>query len=255
MSFEAPPPDCALQHDPSRPLRVISSGSGTLVDPAPKMILVDTTASLVFFSNFAIIFIRRLRASEGSSAMLERNQLPLRPAAPGFAAAWVAVIAGASVALSLVFACVTPFVALAAVSAVVLPRRMALMAVLLAWLANQTVGYLVLGYPETFDSFAWGLAIGVAAFASLAAALGVLRLAAGLAVTMTGAFLAGFVAYEGVLFAATAVLPSGDAAFSAAVVAEVLLINSLAAIGLICLHAGAAASGALVAAQPAPVPR
>ncbi len=109
-----------------------------------------------------------------------------------------------------------------------------------------------LGYPQTFDSFAWGLAIGIAAFASLAAALAVLRLAAGLAVTMTGAFMSGFVAYEGVLFAATAVLPSGDGAFSAAVVAEVLLINSLAAVGLICLHAGAAVSRALVAAQPGP---
>ncbi|MFB2607924.1 hypothetical protein ACE04B_39210 [Rhizobium phaseoli] len=185
--------------------------------------------------------------------MLERNQLPLRPAATSFAAAWVAIIACASVALSLVLACVTPFVALAAVSAVVLPRRMALMAVLLAWLTNQMVGYLVLGYPQTFDSFAWGLAIGIAAFASLAAALGVLRLAADLIVTMAGAFLAGFIAYEGVLFAATAVLPSGDGAFSAAVVAEVLLINSLAAIGLICLHAGAASSRALVAAQPGPV--
>ncbi|ANL66299.1 hypothetical protein AMC82_CH02664 [Rhizobium phaseoli] len=185
--------------------------------------------------------------------MLERNQLPLRPAATSFAAAWVAIIAGASVALSLVLACVTPFVALAAVSAVVLPRRVALRAVLLAWLANQAVGYLVLDYPQTFDGFAWGLAIGIAAFASLAAALGVLRLAAGLAVTMAGAFMAGFVAYEGVLFTATAVLPSGDGAFSAAVVAEVLLINSLAAIGLFCLHAGAASSGALVAAQPGPV--
>ncbi|WP_106796655.1 hypothetical protein [Rhizobium sp. H4] len=184
--------------------------------------------------------------------MLERNQLPLRPAVPGLAVAWVVVIAGASVVLSLFFACVTPFVALSAVSAVVLPRRMAVAAVLLAWLANQMVGYLVLDYPETWESYAWGLAIGIAAFASLTAALFVLRLAAGLTVTMSGAFLAGFIAYEGVLFAATAVLPSGDGAFSAAVVAEVLLINSLAAVGLICLHAGAAASRALVAAQPAP---
>jgi hypothetical protein len=70
---------------------------------------------------------------------------------------------------------------------------------------------------------------------------------------MAGAFLAGFVAYEGALFAATAVLPSGEGAFSAAVVANVLLINSLAAIGLICLHAGAAASRALVARQPGTV--
>ncbi|MDF0697164.1 hypothetical protein PYR71_11710 [Rhizobium sp. MC63] len=185
--------------------------------------------------------------------MLERNQLPLRPAAPVFAVAWVVVIASASVALSLLLACVTPFVALAAVSAVVLPRRMALMAVLLAWLANQTVGYLVLGYPQTFDSFSWGLAIGIAAFAALAAALVALRLTTGPVVTMAGAFIAGFAAYEGVLFAATAVLPSGDGAFSAVVVAEVLLINSLAAVGLVCLHAGAAASRALVAARPAPV--
>ncbi len=185
--------------------------------------------------------------------MLERNQLPLRPVAPGFAVAWVVVISGASVALSLLFACITPFVALAAVSAVILPRRMAVTAVLLAWLANQMVGYLVLGYPQTWDSYAWGLAIGIAAFACLATALGVLRLSTDLTVTMAGAFLAGFVAYEGALFAATAVLPSGEGAFSAAVVANVLLINSLAAIALICLHAGAAASRALVARQPGTV--
>lgn len=193
----------------------------------------------------------RVRPLERSFEMLERNQLPLRPAAPGFAVAWVTVIAGASVALSLLFACVTPFVALAAVSAVVLPRKMAIMAVLFAWLANQTVGYLMLGYPQTFDSFAWGLTIGVAAFASLVASLGVLRLKASLAATMAAAFIAGFVAYEAVLFAATVALPSGDGAFSAAVVAEVLLINSLAVIGLICLYIGAAGR-ALVAAQPGP---
>lgn len=184
--------------------------------------------------------------------MLERNQFPLRPVIPGFAVAWVVIISGTSVALSLVFACVTPFVALAAVSAVILPRRMALTAVLLAWLANQMVGYLVLGYPQTWDSYAWGLAIGIAAFASLAAALGVLRLAAGPSVAAAGAFIAGFVAYEGVLFAATAVLPSGEGAFSASVMANVLLINALAAIGLICFHAGAAAGRALVASQPGP---
>ncbi|TAV49415.1 hypothetical protein ELI30_14415 [Rhizobium leguminosarum] len=185
--------------------------------------------------------------------MLERNQLPLRPVAPSFAVAWVVVISGASVALSLLFACITPFVALAAVSAVILPRRMAVTAVLLAWLANQMVGYLVLGYPQTWDSYAWGLAIGIAVFACLATALGVLRLSTDLTVTMAGAFLGGFVAYEGVLFAGTAVLPSGEGAFSAAVVADVLLINSLAAVGLICLHAGAAASRALVARQPGTV--
>ncbi|RUM00162.1 hypothetical protein [Rhizobium chutanense] len=184
--------------------------------------------------------------------MLERNQFPLRPVVPGFAVVWVVVISGASVALSLLFACVTPFVALAAMSAVILPRRMAVTAVLLAWLANQMIGYLVLGYPQTWDSYAWGLAIGVAAFASLAAALGVLRLAADLAVTMAGAFIAGFVAYEGMLFAATAVLPSGDGAFSASVVADVLLINSLAAVGLICLHAAAAVGRAFVTRQPGP---
>lgn len=182
--------------------------------------------------------------------MLARDQLPLRPAAAGFAAAWVIAIAGASVGLSLVFACVTPFVALAAVSAVVLPRRMAVTAVLLAWLANQLVGYLVLGYPQTWDSYAWGLAIGIAAFASLGAAIAALRLTADLAVTMTGAFLAGFIAYEGVLYTATSVLPSGEGAFSLAVVGEVLLINALAAVGLVCLHAAAAGRG-FVAASPA----
>jgi precorrin-6A synthase len=35
--------------------------------------------------------------------------------------------------------------------------------VAVAWLANRTVGYLVLGYPRTWVSFAWGAPIGIAA--------------------------------------------------------------------------------------------
>jgi hypothetical protein len=182
--------------------------------------------------------------------MFDRSQLPLQPKAPGFAIVWVAAIAGLSVFLSLYFACVTPFVALAAVSAVVLPARMAAASVFLAWLANQLVGYLVLDYPQDWDSYAWGLVIAIAAYASLYAAMSVLRFRANTAFTLVTAFFLGFAVYEATLFAATAVLASGEGAFSLPVILQVLAINAAAVIGLLALHAAASAARIVFESRP-----
>jgi hypothetical protein len=170
------------------------------------------------------------------------RKLPLQPVSSSFALGWVAFIAFATVVLSLFFACATPFVALATVSALVLPRRMAIAAVLLAWIANQAVGYFVLGYPRAWDSYAWGLLIGVAACASLIAALATARVGNRLSIVLPAAFLASFLTYEAVLFAATSVLPSGSGAFALPVVAQIFLINLLSAIAIAILHAAATAS-------------
>lgn len=185
--------------------------------------------------------------------MTGRRQLPLHPVSTGAAAAWIAMTAGSSVVLSLYFACVTPFVALAAVSAMALPRQMAIYAVLLAWLGNQMVGYLILGYPQAWDSYAWGLAIGVAAATSLLAAFVVIRLQTGIFAMAAGTFLAAFVVYEGVLFAATSVLPSGQGAFSIAVISQVLVINAAAAAALALAHFLAAALRLLSVTADAPI--
>lgn len=76
---------------------------------------------------------------------------------------WIAIITMASVACSLSFACATPFAAFAAAAALSLPRKQALFLVGSAWLANQLVGYGLLGYPQNANSFMWGAVIGGAA--------------------------------------------------------------------------------------------
>src|SRR3954462_4631533 len=96
------------------------------------------------------------------------------PAAAGVAI-WIALVSGSSVLFSLALACATPFAALATVSGLALRRGPALALVGTAWLANQAVGYGLLNYPRTPDSFAWGAAIGIAALAATVSVLALRR--------------------------------------------------------------------------------
>ena len=64
-----------------------------------------------------------------------------------FATPWAGFLVAASAVGSLVFACATPFAAVAAVAAITLPLRPALAASVGVWLANQAVGYGLLAYP------------------------------------------------------------------------------------------------------------
>lgn len=151
---------------------------------------------------------------------------------------WILLLTGASVFVTLGMACATPFAALATLAALHMSRRDGLALIGIAWLADQAVGYGMLGYPRTANSFAWGVILGVGAFVALLAAqalAGRLRdrgavLAGGLA------FAGAFVAYEGVLVAATAVLASGAEAFSLPIVGWVLRVNLLSLLGLLILY-------------------
>lgn len=90
---------------------------------------------------------------------------------PSFAAVWTAFLVVASTAGSMLFACATPFAAVAAVAALTLPARLALVATMGVWLGNQAVGFLLLGYPLTPSSLAWGPVLGGAAILATAAAI------------------------------------------------------------------------------------
>lgn len=149
---------------------------------------------------------------------------------------WIALVVGSSVLFSLAFACATPFPALATIAGVRMLRRDALTLIGVTWLMNQSIGYLVLGYPQTWDSFAWGGAIGLSAMlATVAVAQYAFRFGATLRATILG-FLVAFAVYEAVLFAATTVLPSSAEAFSLAVVAWIFWINGLALVGLSAMY-------------------
>ncbi|CAA2139237.1 hypothetical protein [Hyphomicrobium sp. ghe19] len=154
---------------------------------------------------------------------------------------WIALIAALSIGGSLAFACAAPLAAVAALAGTKMKSGEGVALVVVAWLANQVVGYGILAYPMTADSFAWGAAIGVA---SIVAFLGtrVVSIATGSSpLVLAGAFLAAFAAYEATLYGAGFVVGSSDEAFSAAVVERVLMINLASFAGLLLLHRAAVA--------------
>jgi hypothetical protein len=140
-----------------------------------------------------------------------------------------ALLASFAMLFSLAFACAAPFAALAAVAARRMAPREALFTMLLAWLANQAIGYGLLNYPVDASSIAWGLALGLAALAAGAAALAVqarlplrnewLALAAG--------FAAAFIVNQAALFLLGLGLPGGVAAFTPVIIHDVLQANLL----------------------------
>ena len=119
-----------------------------------------------------------------------------------FAAPWAGFLVAASAIGSLVFTCATPFAAIAAVAALTLPLRAALVTSVGVWLANQAVGYGLLAYPVDAYSLSWGVALGAA-----------------------------LAAHQAVLFATSLVLGSGEG-FTAAAVGGIAALNAIWAAGL-----------------------
>jgi hypothetical protein len=158
---------------------------------------------------------------------------------------WFALLLAASVAFSLAFACAVPIAAFGAVAALTLPRRDALLLAGGVWLANQLVGFALLGYPWTASTFAWGGALGAVAVLATVAALALARHrdARGAVVVALAAFLGAFSVYEGGLFVVAATLLGGTEAYTPAIMARILTINAAACVGLLVLHRLAVAGG------------
>jgi len=167
--------------------------------------------------------------------------------------AWTMVLAAASFVFSLALACATPFAALAAVGALALPLADAFLAAFLAWLVNQMAGYLLLGYPLTWDSFAWGGVLGLSAVTAVWAARGTVRFTSlfGAAAVAVGALPAAFTAQQAVVYAASFVLPSHPSAFAPSVIASIFGYNLIAFAILGALQLAGARLGATTGTRPA----
>jgi hypothetical protein len=150
--------------------------------------------------------------------------------------AWIGVLVTANLLFSWAFACVAPFAAFAAAAALTLARRDALLLIVAVWLANQAVGFALLGYPADAVSLAWGAWLGVAAVAAmLVAQFCVARLGDMPGLVRAGAVLvAAFVANQVVLVAATPLL-GGIASFTPDVVGQVFALNVFGVAGLFAL--------------------
>jgi hypothetical protein len=168
-------------------------------------------------------------------------------------AVWIALIVASGTCLSPILACVTPFAALATLAALKLGWRDRIAVIGLVWVANQAIGYGFLGYPWTWDSAAWGLAIGASAGLAVVAARGLSTTRpAPLAISLP--FVAAFAAFELGLYLAGYGLPGSAGAFSVSIVAHVFLINAIVLCVLMALYHLATMSG-LLSRNEAPEPR
>ncbi len=151
---------------------------------------------------------------------------------------WLIVLVAASAAFSFVFACATPFAAFGAAAALTLSRRDAVRLTVAVWLANQVLGYAVLKYPWTANSFAWGAVLGAAAVLTTVGARGVARRLAGRSdgVRALATLLAAFMMYEGMLFAVAMAWLGGTESFTLLIVGRIFSVNVVAFIGLFALH-------------------
>ncbi|VFU17577.1 hypothetical protein [Methylocella tundrae] len=159
--------------------------------------------------------------------------------------AWIALLAAASVAFTLGFACATPLAAFAAIAALTMTRRDALLLVGLVWGANQCVGFGVLHYPWTVDCLAWGLALGVIALLSVfAAEFGAKRLIGRNGILASiAAFLAAFAVYEGLLFLTSIIVQSGVENYGPLIIGRIFAINAVAFVGLLAVSKLGASAG------------
>ena len=164
---------------------------------------------------------------------------------------WLTLLVASSVAFTISFACAVPFAAFGAVAALTMSRRDALLLAAAVWLANQLVGFTILDYPWTANSFAWGVALGVVAvLATLASQWSIRRLYGYNPVVVSlASFLAAFVMYEGGLLIVAATMLGGMEDFTLAIVTRILEINAAAFVGLLMLNQLAVAGG--LAARPA----
>ena len=161
---------------------------------------------------------------------------------------WFGLLISASVAFSLGLACATPFAAFGAAAALTLSRRDALVLVTSVWFANQLVGFTMLDYPWTANTFAWGVALGVVAVLATLASQWAVKCSADAAraLRLAVTFLVAFVVYEAALFALSVGLLGGAEVFTGTIQGRIFVINTAAFIGLIALNRLAATIGLAV---------
>ncbi len=159
---------------------------------------------------------------------------------------WIGLLAAASVAFTLGFACATPLAAFAAVAALTMPRRDALLLVgsRLARQPRRRISAL-LHYPWTADCLAWGAGFGAIGLLSVfAAEFGAKHFTGANGILASiAAFLTAFAVYEGLLFVASHIVQSGIENYTAAIVGRVFAINAIAFIGLLAVNKLGASAG------------
>lgn len=151
---------------------------------------------------------------------------------------WIGSLIVASVLLSPAFHCGFPLAAFAAVAALTLDRRDALLLSGSVWLASQTIAFASLHHHMTDAALAWSVAMGVIALLSCEAAGLTARRMKGL-VSAGAAFVVAFVVYKGSIFGFGVAVGSSAGHFDSllATLPRIFLINACVFAGLGALYA------------------
>jgi hypothetical protein len=150
--------------------------------------------------------------------------------------AGVGILIAASLIFSFAFTCAIPLAAMATFAALKLKPREAVLSIGAVWLINQLAGFGCLNYPRTPECFAWGIGMGIAAYAALMVAMRAARhfqAADGAAATLT-ALAGAFITFKAFIFGLSFALPSGT--FSWPIFVKILIINAATLPALLILN-------------------
>ena len=166
-----------------------------------------------------------------------------------YALIWTAVLGASAIFGSYFLACVFPFAAIATISALTLDVRRGAALVAATWFANQVVGFTLMHYPQTVDTYALGLSLGLGALAAYGVARAVLR--GNTSPLRIAAALSGsFVAYQLVIYSG-ALGFGGVENFSPAIIKDVALNDAIWFVGLAALNIGLTRVSPTLFAAPA----
>lgn len=158
---------------------------------------------------------------------------------------WILLLTVASTLTTLVFACATPFPALAALAAIHMTRRDGVLLMVAAWIVSQTVGFCFLGYPWDAATALTGFAIGTAAIAGVIGAGSVaarMRIT-GTLVRLVVAYVAAFAVFKVAIMLWAPIMGHADAALSLQVMVRQFVRNAAILAGLYALYRGLTAVG------------
>ncbi len=151
---------------------------------------------------------------------------------------WILLLTLTSTATTLALGCAMPFAALAALAALYLRQRDGLILLLLAWAANQAVGFGLMNYPHDPKTLAWGAGLAAAAIGSglgaYAALARVPRLAPVLRIGV--AFVAAFVAFKAVVLVCALFLGGVETTLSPFYASRQFVRDGAILVGLIALY-------------------
>jgi hypothetical protein len=147
---------------------------------------------------------------------------------------WTAILGASAIFGSYFFACVFPFAAIATIAASTLDTRRGVALVVATWFANQLVGFGLLDFPQTLNTVALGISLGLGALAAYAVANVVVRHST-TPIRVGMALVSAFVTYQIVIFGG-ALGFGGTENFSPAIIGGVALNDAVWFTGLIAVR-------------------